>query len=413
VGSVAASTAGGRGRETLAADDDLVDPDIADPDLLVLDDGTRDTRAALGLPAPAEPGTGAPRPAPAAQAGSPAPWTATAGPPAHQDTARAADSWAGWRGEQDAAEQDAAEQDAAERGAAGAGAGGLVGEAASGVGEVRPVETDSEATVTIPAADAGTARPPRPPTYGGYGGEADLRTQRIAPLPFGPPPADQQPARAFRPQPNSPLDFQGERPPEDRRKRGLAALLVVVGLVVVVLVAGVLLVKGVVGGAGSDTSAGGGPTSSASSGPAPIPAGYTGYHGSGFSVGVPDGWPAETQRDGVVDVREPDSSRFLRLITADSTAPARDQLAAAEKQFAADPSYGSYRRVKLQKVAYRGLDAADWEFTFTLDGVARHVLYRGIVTGGRTYGLYLSTPAELWTKSTSVFQVAASTFRTS
>ena len=50
---------------------------------------------------------------------------------------------------------------------------------------------------------------------------------------------------------------------------------------------------------------------------------------------------------------------------------------------------------------------------FTLDGVARHVLYRGIVTGGRTYGLYLSAPADQWTKSTGVFTVAADTFRTS
>jgi len=60
----------------------------------------------------------------------------------------------------------------------------------------------------------------------------------------------------------------------------------------------------------------------------------------------------------------------------------------------------------------RGLDAADWEFTFTLDGVSRHVLYRGIVTDGRTFGLYLSTPAQQWTQSANVFQVAATTFRT-
>ena len=95
-----------------------------------------------------------------------------------------------------------------------------------------------------------------------------------------------------------------------------------------------------------------------------------------------------------------------------STRPALSQLSAAEKQFSADRSYGDYRRVKLQKVDYRGLDAADWEFTFTLDGIARHVLYRGIVTDGRTFGLYLSTPADQWTKSTDVFQVAANTFRT-
>ena len=114
----------------------------------------------------------------------------------------------------------------------------------------------------------------------------------------------------------------------------------------------------------------------------------------------------------MVDARDPGSARFLRLITVDSTASALSQLTTAEQQFENDPTYGSYQRVKLRKIDYRGLDAADWEFTFTLDGEPRHVLYRGIVSNGRTFGLYLSTPADKWTGSTNVFQVAATTFRT-
>jgi serine/threonine protein kinase len=277
-------------------------------------------------------------------------------------------------------------------------------------------EADPEATVTLPSGRlAGTVRPaarPRTPAYGSYGGGDDLGTQRIAPLPFGPPNAPQQPARAFRPQPpSSPLDFRDERSGGDRRKRGVAALLVVVLLVVAVLAGGYLLLRSLRGG--NDPTAGGSPSASASLGPAKIPPGFTSYRGSGFSVGIPSGWPPKEQRDGVVDAREPgDSTRFLRLITVDSTAAALSQLTAAERQFENDPSYGSYHRLKLAKIDYRGLDAADWEFTFTLDGVSRHVLYRGIVTDGRTFGLYLSTPADQWTQSANVFQVAATTFRT-
>ncbi|HST63743.1 MAG TPA: hypothetical protein VLM05_01025, partial [Mycobacteriales bacterium] len=148
-------------------------------------------------------------------------------------------------------------------------------------------------------------------------------------------------------------------------------------------------------------------------GPATIPDGFTAYEGSGFSVAIPSGWPPAKQRSGVVDAKEPDSTRFLRLITVGSTAAAFDQLSAAERQFDADPSYGAYKRVRLERVDYRGLDAADWEFTFILDRVPRHVLYRGIVTGGKTYVLYLSTPESRWAASKNVFQVAADTFRTS
>jgi hypothetical protein len=185
----------------------------------------------------------------------------------------------------------------------------------------------------------------------------------------------------------------------------------VVLLVTVVLVGGGLLIRSL-RGSGDDARAGGTPSASASLGPATIPSGYTSYAGTGFTVGVPTDWQQRAQRNGVVDVREPGTTRFLRLITVDSTTSALDQLSTAEKQFAANPSYESYQRVKLAKIDYRGLDAADWEFTFTLDGVPRHVLYRGIVTDGRTFGLYLSTPADRWTASTSVFEVAANTFRT-
>ena len=286
------------------------------------------------------------------------------------------------------------------------------GEAAGEAGAADP-----EATVTLPSRPlAGTARPqapPRAPAYGSYGGGDDLRTQRIAPLPFGAPPAEpQQPARAFRPQPPSaPLDFRDERSRGDRRKRGVATLLVLAVLVLAVLAGGFLLVRSLRGGSG-DTTAGGTPSASASLGPAAIPAGYSSYAGSGFTVGIPKDWTPKEQRDGVVDAREPDSTRFLRLITVDSTASALSQLTSAEQQFKNDPSYGSYQRLKLEKIDYRGLDAADWEFTFTLDGVPRHVLYRGIVIDGRTFGLYLSTPADKWASSNDVFQVAATTFRT-
>jgi hypothetical protein len=288
--------------------------------------------------------------------------------------------------------------------------------------EAEPVDTDSEATVTL-----AVGRPPAPvphpdqarkPAYGAFGGAADseLPTQMIAPLPFGAPGngAVAQPARAFQAQPPAgpPLDLQDERPRGDRRRRGIAALLIVLVLVAVALLGGVLLVKGLRrDGGGSSAGDQGGAT--ASLGPATIPPGYTRYQGGGFTVGVPAGWPAQSQRDGVVDVKERNTTRFLRLITVDSTTSASEQLSAAERQFADDPSYGQYHRVRLQRVDYRGLDAADWEFTFTLDGVPRHVVYRGIVTGGRTYGLYLSTPEDQWAKSRTVFQTAADTFRTS
>jgi len=221
------------------------------------------------------------------------------------------------------------------------------------------------------------------------------------------------PRRAFVPSPGPPPDpgfpdgLLGERPPAERRRRTVAALLAAIGLLVVALLGGALLLSGVGRDGGSE---GGGEPSAAATSPAGLPAGYTAYRGSGFTVGVPTGWRPQTARDGVVDVTEPGSDhRFLRLITVGGEAPAVKQLTAAEAQFAANAAYAPYQQIQLQKVNYRGYDAADWEFTF--GERQRHVLYRGIVVGGRTYGIYLSVPADRWAESRPAFQVAVDTFR--
>jgi eukaryotic-like serine/threonine-protein kinase len=443
--------------EDLQGLSDLVDPDVADPDLVESDlDG--DTRIDLGLPA------GPGRPAPAAAAGPRTEPVPVALDPAEDvsslvgDTADGAPEDAPVRPQDppvaepdqseatvtlaaDAAAAAVSPTGAASNAAPAAASNAAPTEAASDaaaaaaaptaaypVVERRAEDAVDEATVTLAAPRRGEPvreEPvtPRRPAYGAFGigappdGDSELPTQMIAPLPFGGPAggAPAEPARAFRAQPPTPgpLGFPAERPRSDRRRRSLAALLVAVGLVVVVVLGAGLLVRGLRGDGDGGGRAGGdpgGPTATA--GPAPTPAGYTRYAGAGFQVAVPKGWPAEAQREGVVDVKQPGSNRFLRLITVESTSPALQQLTAAERQFAADPSYQDYRRVRLATVDYRGLDAADWEFTFTLNGVPRHVIYRGIVTGGKTYGLYLSTQADQWASSKGVLQVAADTFTT-
>ena len=155
---------------------------------------------------------------------------------------------------------------------------------------------------------------------------------------------------------------------------------------------------------------GGSQPGAAPSEPAPVPAGYKTYQGDGLSIGVPSGWTPGETRDGVVDVREPGSSRFLRLITVDGSSNALEELTDAERQFAAKDVYQPYRKIGLGTVDYRGYDAAEWEFTFTLNGVVRHVVYRGVVSGGRSYGVYFSVPETLWEQSRAILQTAVDTF---
>jgi hypothetical protein len=184
---------------------------------------------------------------------------------------------------------------------------------------------------------------------------------------------------------------------------------VVTVLLLAAVLGGALLVRGL-GGRG-DGGPGTAQPSAAASEPATLPPGYRRFEGDGYSVGVPGGWAASPARGGVVDLREPGSSRFLRMITVDGAADALSQLRAAEKQFAANDAYQPYRKLRLDRVDYRDYDAAEWEFTFTLDGTLRHVAYRGVVADGRSYGLYLSVPEGRWVESRAVLRVATETFR--
>jgi hypothetical protein len=206
--------------------------------------------------------------------------------------------------------------------------------------------------------------------------------------------------------------FATDRPPAGgRRDRTGAAILIVVGLVFVLLVAAVIATRAMLSdGSGTTPRAGSAaPSSSATpDGTATVPQGFRRYaHPGGFSVAVPRGWPVGRRSTGIIDLKEPGSSRFLRLIRADSGTAARTQLASAEPGFARDNS--DYQRLRLEKVSYRGYDAADWEFTFSRNGTRRHVLYRAFVVDGASYAVYLSTPDDQWAASRRFFDVAVGT----
>lgn len=281
----------------------------------------------------------------------------------------------------------------------------------------------------MPPAPRGPVPPPAPfpapfPQYGPY-------QPAPAPFPargsFQPAPALFQPTAPPRPapfamsyaDPRGPdprglgLSFGGAGgPPDDRNRRTAGALAVVGGLVVALLIGGVVLIKGVSGGsapAPRPTRTSGG--SSGNSGPAGIPTGYQQFTDPGglYTVGVPDGWRPLPQRVGVIDVHNPtNDAEFLRLMAQRSGATALAALESEEPGFAT--RYPSYVKVSMATAAYRGYDAADWEFTFVRNGVQRHVLYRAFVLGGRLFGIYLSAPEDAFGDARRHFDTATTTF---
>ena len=113
---------------------------------------------------------------------------------------------------------------------------------------------------------------------------------------------------------------------------------------------------------------------------------------------------------GRVVYREPGGRGYLKV--DQSTHPKADALKDWKKQ---EPAVGArlpgYHKIRLERVNYKGWNAADWEFTWRPSGGPLHVLNRNIrVNDKQAYALYWSIPAGEWNKRWSDFQVIANSF---
>ncbi len=161
------------------------------------------------------------------------------------------------------------------------------------------------------------------------------------------------------------------------------------------------------GGSGSGGSGGSGGQGSGGS----APAGFRTYTDpTGFSVALPQRWRVSREGSNVF-VREPGTRVFLQI--PQTTQPKPDALRDWQAQAASAPSrFPGYRQLRLERVDYKGWDAADWEFTWTPSGGPLHVLNRNIrVSDRRAYALYWSVPAARWSELKPSFDAIAASFR--
>ncbi|MET8047639.1 protein kinase [Streptosporangium sp. NPDC005286] len=144
-----------------------------------------------------------------------------------------------------------------------------------------------------------------------------------------------------------------------------------------------------------------------------IPAGWRLHRDPmGFSVAVPRGWQVKrfSGRDRV-EFRAPGSSALLWIESTDD--PEKDPLRhwqKVERAGKADNVWPGYQRIGITSLRYRGVPAADWEFTYLKDGVRTHVLDRGFRTlADQPYAIYWESPESEWDRS--LFDTFTRTFR--
>ncbi|MGV9252487.1 serine/threonine-protein kinase [Streptomyces sp. NPDC003697] len=174
--------------------------------------------------------------------------------------------------------------------------------------------------------------------------------------------------------------------------------------------------SGSTGGAGAGPSAtgdadggtGSGGHGSGSGAGAPVASTYKA--GQGFSIGLPAGWKYAGTDSAGARFTGPDGQK---LLVAWTSTPKSDPVADWKNQ-ERGMVRSQYRRIRIEKVQYRGWNTADWEFTYATGGTTYRTIDRGFVVNDHLgHALMYTAKAATWDSDLrqKTWQTLANTFR--
>ncbi|TGB03291.1 serine/threonine-protein kinase [Streptomyces sp. MZ04] len=116
-------------------------------------------------------------------------------------------------------------------------------------------------------------------------------------------------------------------------------------------------------------------------------------HSQGFSIGLPKGWKYQSTAIAGARFSGPDGQKLLIGWT---TTPKDDPVADWKNQ-ESGMVRSQYKRIRIEKVGFRGWNTADWEFTYVDGGTKYRSIDRGfVVNGGLGYGMMYTAKAADW-----------------
>ncbi|GAA4240663.1 hypothetical protein GCM10022254_66250 [Actinomadura meridiana] len=206
-------------------------------------------------------------------------------------------------------------------------------------------------------------------------------------------------------------------PPPATSRRVPWQLIVPGGVFTVALVAAVVAVVMFINsgdddgeGAGTTTSP---PVSASQSQDGNVPPGYRQYQGSAFVAAIPKDWKDERDGDDVTFRSPTDGGLAIQRIASTTFADPGNGLADALSKMKDDTDqYPGFTQVRFDRnVPYQGDLAAEAEFTFAKDGVARRVRIRVFKFDSAIYQVLLGTSQDHWDASVPVYTTFLATLR--
>jgi hypothetical protein len=280
-------------------------------------------------------------------------------------------------------------------------------DAATACAELKRVMEEVPDTAEIAArpAEAATTRRTNRTTAVSLGDVAEeVRQEEQAP--FTPYPGEPTAQHTFAPPRVLPTG------PAGRRGRtgvvlGVLALVLAVGI-------GLLLSPAFRDGAGDLASPGGTSQDSGAEGEATakVPTGWVTHSESGWTVAVPPSYTPGSFNGGP-QYKDQKTGRTLRVSTTAAGGGKSDAVADRRTQAAAFAAkHQNYRQIAIGTADYRGLEAADWEFTYTDGGADLHALSRVFVVDGKGYSLFFQTRStDDWSAAKADFDKIAAAFQ--
>jgi eukaryotic-like serine/threonine-protein kinase len=129
-----------------------------------------------------------------------------------------------------------------------------------------------------------------------------------------------------------------------------------------------------------------------------------------YRLSFPPTW-TPTDRGAFIDFTEPGGKRFFRVQpTTDGMAPLIAQRS-LERSFGASHPGDDYRRLRLDATTFRGIPAAEWEFTFLDEGRLTRGYDLTFIAAGRRHAILFQSPADRWAASQDEVQAFLAGYR--
>ncbi|WP_214104442.1 serine/threonine-protein kinase [Acrocarpospora catenulata] len=144
-----------------------------------------------------------------------------------------------------------------------------------------------------------------------------------------------------------------------------------------------------------------------------LPPGWRNYRDElGFAIALPPGWAATDRQETRVRFRGPGMDGYLQvdLTPWEETDPVA-ALETVERNSTERGLLPGYQKISLEPGEYKGVPAADWEFTFRPSSGPQRVIDRAFKIEETCYALYWQVPERRWSTGLSYFDTFAATFR--